>query len=486
MLENAKRLDTQTCKKEGIYFDDVEQAEEASEKHAERDEMKTKRVSQSSADDQEELKRKKEAEKIVKTILNDLIDEVLAKKPEPIVLQSSFLESESNESEEQNLSNSQSSSTSPDNILDRIKDESDSVSLYTTRSTEQSSTVHPLHSHVLLYTQKYDTERTLYALSVIKGVLSSAPRLVTCALSTTSISTVSTPHLLHFQDLLLRHRRSVFGKNFFSTIPVDVTGSSNRSSMFLEVVISVCLYFIRSYYPDLMAAKLTSVELSANKQVQIQSCELLTLLLSELVNIAKDSGKSFSVYVADLFSRCKVQKALLHCLLSSVYNSRTRQRTTSTSSTHPDLLREVTEAIVSFNEDNMDRYTSDSFQAKLLKLVLVLIILEEQIRIAKNEADTTTVHAMSGMDIDKMKLLSIRFNANRPIVTQSMFLCAILSALKQHHHTDMHRHWLTMVTTSMPYVGRSLASILVPVINQLCKNIEIIAELYELDNLTPV
>ena len=259
-----------------------------------------------------------------------------------------------------------------------------------------------------------------------------------------------------------------------------------RSSMFLEVVVSVCLYFIRSYYPDLMAAKLSKVELSENKQVQIQSCDLLTLLLSELVNIARDSGKSFSVYVGDLFSRCKVQKALLHCLLASVHNTRSKSRSHARESSNPDyVLRDVTEAIVNFNEDRMDRHTSDSFQAKLLKLVLVLIILEEQIRVAKNEAEIVVQPGMAGVDMDKMRMPAVRFIANRPIVTQSMFLCSVLSALKQHHRTDMHRHWLTMVTTAMPYVGRSLANILVPVINQLCKNIEIIAELYELDNFNP-
>ena len=257
--------------------------------------------------------------------------------------------------------------------------------------------------------------------------------------------------------------------------------------MFLEVVVSICLYFIRSCYPDLMATKLSKIELSENKQVQIQSCDLLTLLLSELVNIARDSGKSFSVYIGDLFSRCKVQKAILHCLLASVYNGRMRLRTHARDSSNPDyLLHDIAEAIVTFNEERMDRDTSDSFQANLLKLVLVLIILEEKIRIAKNEPDSVIQPGVTGTDMDKLRMPAVRFITNRPIVTQSMFLCAVLSALKQHHRTDMHRHWLTMVTSAMPYIGRSLANILVPVINQLCKNIEIIAELYELDNFNPV
>ena len=55
-------------------------------------------------------------------------------------------------------------------------------------------------------------------------------------------------------------------------------------------------------------------------QVHILGVEILTLLMSELLSIMKESGKSFVSYISDLLSRCKLQKSLLHCLLASVYN----------------------------------------------------------------------------------------------------------------------------------------------------------------------
>jgi hypothetical protein len=58
-------------------------------------------------------------------------------------------------------------------------------------------------------------------------------------------------------------------------------------------------------------------------KVQLASAELLMLICSELIYIVRDSGKGFACYIADLLSRCKVQKVVLHCVLSSVYNMKT-------------------------------------------------------------------------------------------------------------------------------------------------------------------
>ena len=324
-LQNATRLDSQTCRKEGIYFDDVEQAEEADEKQSDseggpgepddsrgdaslgdgsnqtvpekeimngemngdakvngeveahmennlkeesyeynanikKDIIKDGIINDQDAEKlkwQEKVKKKKraEAERIATRIIMDLINEIVQIEPEPVVLQGSFLESESTETLNDDAASSNSGNNDEkidvhDDVDSAIKQKAnspqhkqivtfrsdsrdadlDNISLYAGRGPEISPVacnVHPLHTHVLLYTQKYDTERTLYAFSVIKAVLSSAPRLVTCALSTTNISAVSTPHLLHFQNLLLRHRRSVFGKNFFSEIPYE-SMSSNK------------------------------------------------------------------------------------------------------------------------------------------------------------------------------------------------------------------------------------------------------------------
>lgn len=65
--------------------------------------------------------------------------------------------------------------------------------------------------------------------------------------------------------LLARHRKSIFGRGFSG----ELDSSSNRNTMYLEVIISTCLYYMRSYYPNLGQTKLTHEEIRANRQVCI-------------------------------------------------------------------------------------------------------------------------------------------------------------------------------------------------------------------------
>ena len=490
-IQNAKRLNAETCKKEGIFFDDNDNDNEENIENIteELEEENERSVSPNT------MTRRKEAEtrEIINSILEELLDKVMGKEPAPIVLQASVEDTKEESTEDlpsvtkddnipqiQSLrrqSRDDSVSSTVFGSLDRIDSISDSeVDGSVKVGQGDTPGIHPLHTHILLYTQKYDAQRTLYALTCLKSILTSSPKLVACALSTTSISSATSPHMMKLQNLLARHRRSVFGKNFFHEVPSDVI-TGYRTSMYVEILISICLYFIRSYYPNLMMSKLTDTELNGNKEVQILACEILTLLLSELVNVAKDSGRGFSTYISDLMSRCKVQKALLHCLLASVFNARLKPPG------HDESLN-ITEAIISFNEENMDANTNETFQVKLLKLILVLILLEDQIRKARGESDSSL---LLPPEWEKPKLnfqpsLSfVRYVQSRPVVYQGMLLSAVLSALKQQHLCHMHRHWVTMVTSALPYMGRALSHVVVTVVNQMCRNIELLAIRYQQD-----
>ena len=492
-IQNAKRLNAETCKNEGIFFDDNDNEENIENIMEEPEEEESKRSVSPNT-----MAKSKEAEtrEIVSSIIEEVLDKVLGKEPVPIILQASIEDSKEDSTEDLATVKDESSDNIPQiqslrrqsregsvastvfGSLDRIDCLSDSEVDGSAKGgkSDDMPGIHPLHTHILLYTQKYDAQRTLYALTCLKSILTSSPKLVACALSTTSISSATSPHMMKLQNLLARHRRSVFGKNFFHEVPSDVI-TGYRTSMYVEILISICLYFIRSYYPNLMMSKLTDTELNGNKEVQILACEILTLLLSELVNVAKDSGRGFSTYISDLMSRCKVQKALLHCLLASVFNARLKPPG------HDESLN-ITEAIISFNEENMDANTNETFQVKLLKLILVLILLEDQIRKARGESDSSL---LLPPEWEKPKLnfqpslAFVRYVQSRPVVYQGMLLSAVLSALKQQHLCHMHRHWVTMVTSALPYMGRALSHVVVTVVNQMCRNIELLALQYQQD-----
>ena len=127
--------------------------------------------------------------------------------------------------------------------------------------------VHNLHSHMLLYCGVYDSARTLYALRTLRNELVTNARMFLCAAATTGIAnnTKNTTLL----NLLARHRKSIFGRSFYGDLTNTEFLAAYRSSMYLEVLISVCLYFARSYYPNLGQMRLTQEEISGNRQVII-------------------------------------------------------------------------------------------------------------------------------------------------------------------------------------------------------------------------
>ena len=462
-IQRAKRLDSQTCKKEGISFGDGLNDEDDDEDTA--------------------LLVEDTAETIVKSILEELLAKISYGDPEVILegltesASRTRLRLSSSHSKDSLAMGSEDLLNSVDSKVSEIDSQSEaSLDLGGgPKDVNQNETpkVHPLHTHILLYTQKYDAQRTLHGLTCLNGILSTSPRLVVCAMATTNLSSTQSPLLPKIQNLLARHRRSVFGKNFFSDVPHD-TVSGYRTSMYIEIFLSLALYYIRSYYPNLMMSKLTLHELNVNKEVQILSAEILIQLLTEIVNVAKDSGRGFASYMNDLLVRCKVQKVLLHCILASVYNSRRRLTANDESI--------FTQALISFNEENMDSNTNETFQVKLLRLLLVVIILEDQIHSAKADGNATSGTQPGWENTQVMfqpSLASVRYLQGRPMVYQSMLLTAILSALKQQHQAHMHHQWVATVTAALPYMGKALSHVVVAVVNQLCKNLELCGLVYE-------
>lgn len=88
-----------------------------------------------------------------------------------------------------------------------------------------------------------------------------------CCAATTGVASATKNASTILLNLLARHRKSVFGRNFHGSIANSEFIAAYRSSMYLEVLISVCLYFARSYYPNLGQMRLTYEEIAGNRQV---------------------------------------------------------------------------------------------------------------------------------------------------------------------------------------------------------------------------
>ena len=109
--------------------------------------------------------------------------------------------------------------------------------------------IHPLHSHMLLYTQICDSRRILYTMRLVRHMVQTNPRMCIATMATTNLSSTSRNNS-QLQMLLARHRKCVFGKNFAGAVSSENL-ATYRNSTLIEVLISTLLYYLRSFYPNL-------------------------------------------------------------------------------------------------------------------------------------------------------------------------------------------------------------------------------------------
>ncbi|KAM8952672.1 protein DOP1A isoform 2-T2 [Pelodytes ibericus] len=337
--------------------------------------------------------------------------------------------------------------------------------------------IHPLYQHVLLYLQLYDSSRTLYAFSAIKAILKTSPTVFVNAISTTSVSNAYTPQLSLLQNLLARHRISVMGKDFYSNIPLD-SNHNFRSSMYIEILISLCLYFMRSHYPT--HVKVTQQDLMGNRNMQMMSIEILTLLFTELAKVIESSAKGFASFISDMLSKCKVQKVILHCLLSSIFSAQ---------KWHSERMadKNITAIEEGFSEDSLINFSEDEFdngstlQSQLLKVLQGLIVLEHRVLTVPEDNEAGFDFVITDLEHinPQQPMTSLQYLHSQPITCQGMFLCAVIRALHQHYTCKMHPQWIGLITSTLPYMGKILQKVVVSVTLQLCRNLENLLQQYK-------
>ncbi|XP_025020681.1 protein dopey-1 isoform X2 [Python bivittatus] len=336
--------------------------------------------------------------------------------------------------------------------------------------------IHPLYQHVLLYLQVYDSSRTLYAFSAIKAILKTNPSAFVNAISTTSVNNAYTPQLSLLQNLLARHRISVMGKDFYSHIPVD-SNHSFRSSMYIEILISLCLYYMRSHYPT--HVKVSSQDLIGNRNMQMISIEILSLLFAELAKVVESSTKGFPSFISDMLSKCKVQKVILHCLLSSIFSVQ-KWHSEKIAGKNIGTVEEgfSEDSLINFSEDELDN--GSTLQSQLLKVLQRLIVLEHRVMTVPEENEAGFDFVVTDLEHinPQQPMASLQYLHSQPITSQGMFLCAVIRALHQHCACKMHPQWIGLITASLPYMGKVLQRVVVSVTLQLCRNLDNLIQQY--------
>ncbi|XP_030749093.1 protein dopey-1 homolog isoform X2 [Sitophilus oryzae] len=328
--------------------------------------------------------------------------------------------------------------------------------------------LYPIHSHLCLYYEIFDSNQVIYALQTLKGCILCNPKLFIKCSATSGIKDLKNNDVLY---LLARHRKSYLGNGFSGEVGQEYI-NFYRGYMFLDVILSICLNFIRTFFPFYEDSCPIIDELEHNIKIHLESFDILNVIIENLISMVEEnSNKGFASYIADLLVKCKIQKILLPCLLMSVR----------------DFDEDMTfaEDILLFNNfqlcnsENRTGEHVESFQIQLLRLIHSLIILEHAVFPSSKSANQPTPEPLAS----SMSGEHLNYSPTVLIPKQQIFLSAILSALRNQNIRNLHEKWLNMVTCCLPYFGDNLKQISLSVIHQICNNIEDIAINYKKPDL---
>ncbi|KAG8542289.1 hypothetical protein GDO81_027013, partial [Engystomops pustulosus] len=342
---------------------------------------------------------------------------------------------------------------------------------------EKEELIEALFKHILLYLQPYDSKRVLYAFSVLEAVLKTNPKEFIEAVASTSMDTSSTAHLNLIYNLLARHQEALVGQSFYGKLQTQ-SPSMCPHSLLIELLTYLCLGFLRSYYPCYL--KVSHKDVLGNRDVQVKSVEVLIRVMSQLATVAKNSEGKNVDFIHNLLERCKVQEFVLLSLSASMYTSQKKYELVSHGG-NKDMADEglFEESVINFGQDQI--WSEHPLQIELLKLLQVLIVLEHHLRQLQEDQD-------SPVDLSKEWLRGLNFQQSinamqyvqsHAITSQGLFVSAVVRALRPEYGYGMHPPWVALVTSSLPFFGKSLGLTVAPVVAQICKNLDELVKQYE-------
>uniref|UniRef100_G3TIJ5 DOP1 leucine zipper like protein B n=1 Tax=Loxodonta africana TaxID=9785 RepID=G3TIJ5_LOXAF len=346
---------------------------------------------------------------------------------------------------------------------------------------KRQETLEALFKHILLYLQPYDSRRVLYAFSVLEAVLKTNPKEFIEAVSRTSMDTSSTAHLNLISNLLARHQEALVGQSFYGKLQ---TQSPNMCphSLLIELLTYLCLSFLRSYYPCYL--KVSHRDILGNRDVQVKSVEVLIRVMTQLVSMAKSAEGKNVEFIHSLLQRCKVQEFVLLSLSASMYTSQKRYGLATSERSRAlqeDSLFE--ESLINLGQDQI--WSEHPLQIELLKLLQVLILLEHHLGQAQEEAESQPELSREWQQALSFQqaISALQYMQPHPLTSQGLLVSAVVRGLQPTYGYGMHPAWVSLVTHSLPYFGRSLGWTVAPFMVQICKNLDELVKQYESESV---
>lgn len=132
-----------------------------------------------------------------------------------------------------------------------------------------------------------------------------------------------------------------------------------------------------------------------------------------------------------------------------------------------------------FKDFNTFKFKSNFLPLSLPRLLLSALILEHEVNTKRGEVEPSPP-SLSSVDLTGN---DPKYYPGRIIPQQPMFLCALARALESNPGLRAsHQHWTTMLTCALPYLGKSLTTVVKVAIKALCANVDYLAEVYSVQN----
>ncbi|XP_059505975.1 LOW QUALITY PROTEIN: protein dopey-2-like [Stegostoma tigrinum] len=336
---------------------------------------------------------------------------------------------------------------------------------------EKHAFVEALFKHVLLYVQPYDSKRALSAFSVLEAVLKTTPKEFIEALSASCMDTNSSSQLSLIHNLLARHQESLLGVDFYRKLSAQALPACYHHCSFIELLICLCLNFLTSYY--LCRMRVNHKDLLGNRDVQVNSVQVLIRIVMQLVASVKSADAKDIDLISALLTKWKVQKIVLLSLSASMYISEKSCRLSFAESNDESIEDGLSEeSLINFGQDQI--WSEHPLQIELLKLLQVLIVLEHIL-------GQTAAEYKSFSDLTKEwhKIMSFQqsitamgYVESQAITAQGMFVSAVVRALEPQYGCSIHPPWVSLVTASLPYLGKSLGLVVAPFVARICRNLD--------------
>ncbi|XP_047226862.1 protein dopey-2 [Girardinichthys multiradiatus] len=363
---------------------------------------------------------------------------------------------------------------------------------------EKREAIDSLFRHVLLYPVAGGWHRLLQGLALLDSLLRSSPEChLVDALCCTSLDTSSAAHLNLVSNLLQRHQQAQDGKCFYGCLLSPTSSPSVPPSLLIELLVSLCLRILRSHYPSYLS--LTPLDLQGNREVQVKSVSVLTRIVNQLCCTVRgqECSKATLESIHRLLTCCKVQQYALLSLSASMYIC--QKAADKGSSKGAELLDEQgglsEESLVNLGVGGGQEQCP--LQIELLKLLQALIVLEYHVWPGgsamggasgqpgdpreSSPASTPLAREWQTAVLFQQSIKAAQYVQSHPITAQGMFVSAAARALQPQYGYAMHPHWVSLLCSSLPYLGRSLGIIVSPLISQICRNVDELVKLHEHD-----